>query len=177
MTRSATQGRRAGVVAVCGILTGCLVQTFAVAFGLSAIVAASHTAFLAVKWVGAAYLVFLGIQLAFSRGPAQSAGPLTGTADWPVYRAGLFCNLSNAKTILFYLSFLPQFVAPETVAKVPSLLFLGGAFLSLVTVWSFALVGFSSLVAAQLRGGAGAGVWLQRAAGGLFICLGVGLAV
>jgi threonine/homoserine/homoserine lactone efflux protein len=179
LTRSTTQGRRAGLVAVAGIITGCLVQTFGAAFGLSSIVAASHTAFLAVKWLGAAYLVFLGIQLAFSRKntPMGPGARLEGVADWPIYRAGLFCNLSNAKTILFYLSFLPQFVVPEAAHKTGALLFLGGAFSAIGAAWSLAVVGFSAAVSRQLRAKPATGIWIQRGAGTLFICLGVGLAL
>ena len=178
LTRSATQGRRAGLVAVAGIITGCFVQTFGAAFGLSAIVAASHTAFLAVKWLGAAYLVFLGIQLVFAK-PREglATGALEPAQTWAIYRAGLFCNLSNAKTILFYLSFLPQFVSPETANKTGSLIFLGCFFSVVGATWCMVIVGASSLVARKLRTTPAIGTWIQRAAGALFICLGVGLAV
>jgi threonine/homoserine/homoserine lactone efflux protein len=178
LTRSATQGRRAGLVAVAGIITGCFVQTFAAAFGLSAIVAASHTAFLAVKWLGAASLVFLGAQLVFAKPRGEIApGVMDHAATWPIYRAGLFCNLSNAKTILFYLSFLPQFVAPESVNKTGSLIFLGCFFSVVGTLWCFVIVGASSFVARRLRTTPAIGTWIQRGAGVLFVCLGVGLAV
>ena len=178
LTRTATQGRRAGLVAVAGIITGCFVQTFGAAFGLSALVAASHTAFLAVKWLGAAYLVILGVQLAFAkRREGLAAGELPPAETWAIYRAGLFCNLSNAKTILFYLSFLPQFVAPGAADKTEPLIFLGCFFSVVGATWCLVIVGASSLVARKLSTTPAIGIWIQRVAGALFIGLGIGLAL
>lgn len=177
LARSIAQGRRAGLLAAGGILFGCLVHTCAAAFGLSALLAASSGAFLAVKWAGAFYLVYMGLRMAFARSAeASPLHPLAAVNRWDIFRAGLFCNLCNPKTILFYLAFLPQFVAPDAAHKIPALLFLGGLFIGTSTLYCLALVTGASALTRRFRTDPAAGTWLRRGAGALFVALGVGLA-
>jgi len=176
LARSIAQGRRAGFLAVAGILSGCFTHTCAAAFGLSALLAASAGAFLFVKWAGAVYLVYLGLRMLTSRSP--KASPLHAQAAenrWDIFRGGYFCNLCNPKTVLFYLAFLPQFVAPDAVHKIPALLFLGGLFICSSALYCLGLVLFASALTQRLRGSISAGAWLQRGAGALFVVLGIGL--
>src|SRR5687767_690097 len=139
--RSLAQGRRAGILSVLGIVSGSVVHTVAAAFGLSAILASSASAFLVVKLAGAAYLVYLGVGMLLDRsadalpaGSEQAAG-FTRDSAWAIYRAGLLTNVLNPKVALFFLAFLPQFVDPAASSKVAAFLFLGAVFIFNGTIW------------------------------------------
>src|SRR5438105_1230262 len=113
--RSIAQGRRAGVLSVLGITSGCVVHTLAAAFGLSAILATSVRAFLVVKFVGAAYLGYLGVRLIVDRSrPEAGLIDLPRESGWAIYRSGVLTNVLNPKVALFFMAFLPQFVDPAT---------------------------------------------------------------
>ncbi len=133
LSRTIAQSRRAGFAAFFGASTGLVVHTMLVAAGLSALLAASETAFTLLKVAGAAYLAYLAYD-AIRNGSALSLEkraphePL-GT----VYLKGLLVNLLNPKIIVFFVTFLPQFVAPDDPAAAKKLLFLG-AFFMLVNV-------------------------------------------
>jgi threonine/homoserine/homoserine lactone efflux protein len=112
VTQSVSHGRRAGIVSVAGITTGTLVHIVAATVGLSALLASSALAFDVVKYVGAAYLILVGIRrlAGCERGVGAPAG---GTRDLGrLYRQGIVVNTLNPKTALFFLAFLPQFVDP-----------------------------------------------------------------
>ena len=110
VARGTTQGARAGAVAAMGIGTGCIVHTLAAALGLSAILATSATAFALVKWIGAAYLVYLGFAL-LAAGPTAGTGtPLQRASLGRVFVQGFVTNVLNPKVALFFLAFLPQFI-------------------------------------------------------------------
>lgn len=176
--RSVSQGRRAGVCSVLGISSGSLIHTFAAAFGLSAILATSAQAFVAVKLAGAAYLVYLGIQMLRERPADVGRSPaFTPERYWAVYRAGLLTNVLNPKVALFFLAFLPQFVAPTAESRVLSFLFLGGLFVFNGTLWCLALVWGASAMSRRLRERPSYGQFLKRATGAIFVGLGVRLAV
>src|SRR5512143_3874350 len=105
VARGTTQGTRAGAVAALGIGAGCIVHTLAAAVGLSAILATSATAFTIVKWIGAAYLVYLGAALLASR-PAAAAPAALPRASLPrVFAQGFLTNVLNPKVALFFLAF------------------------------------------------------------------------
>ena len=188
--RSVSQGRRAGLLSVLGISSGSVVHTVAAAFGLSAILAASSQAFLAVKLAGAAYLAYLGLRMILERAPA-TADPATadsapaiansvtfeGESGWAIYRAGFFTNLLNPKVALFFMAFLPQFVAPAAESRVLAFLFLGAIFIVNGTLWCLVLVWGASTVSARLRRHAARGAIVKRATGAVFVGLGVRLAV
>ena len=176
--RSVSQGRRAGLLAVAGISSGCVVHTLAAAFGLSAILAASANAFTAVKLAGAAYLVYMGIRMVLERASSTTAAarlaPERGAA---IYRGGFLSNVLNPKTALFFLAFLPQFVAPTASSRVLTFLFLGGVFIFNGTLWCLVLVWGASTMSRRLRDRPASGLWLKRAVGAIFVGLGVKLAV
>lgn len=112
VTRSISQGRRAGVVSATAVATGTMVHVAAASIGLSALLASSATAFGLVKYLGAAYLVYLGIR-ALRRDDASD--PSTPVSQLPlrrVFRDGVVVAVLNPKTALFFLAFLPQFVEP-----------------------------------------------------------------
>jgi threonine/homoserine/homoserine lactone efflux protein len=176
--RSVAQGRRAGVLSVLGITAGCCVHTLAAAFGLSAVLATSATAFLVVKFAGAAYLVYLGVRMLFS--VPQIAAPsaeLRAEPSWAIFRAGFLTNVLNPKVALFFLAFLPQFVDPSAPSKLAAFLFLGLVLMFNGTLWCLFLVWCASAVSRRFRGDRRAGAMVTRAAGVMFVGLGVKLAV
>jgi threonine/homoserine/homoserine lactone efflux protein len=177
--RSVAQGRRAGVLSVLGITAGCVVHTLAAAFGLSAILATSASAFLVVKFAGAAYLVYLGSKMLFGRGSssALSSAELPREHSWAVFRAGFLTNVLNPKVALFFMAFLPQFVDPLAESKLAAFLFLGAVFMFNGTLWCLVLVWAASAMSRRFRTNRSAGTVVTRAAGAMFVGLGVKLAV
>jgi threonine/homoserine/homoserine lactone efflux protein len=184
VTRSVAQGRAAGFWSVLGISTGSVVHSLAAAFGLSAILATSAEAFLVVKLAGAAYLVYLGVKMLLER-PAPSA-PSTSPGEpplppresaWAIYRAAVLTNVLNPKVALFFLAFLPQFVAPDATSRVVPFLFLGAVFVVNGTLWCHVLVLAASALSGRLRRNASGARRLRQATGAVFVGLGARLAL
>jgi threonine/homoserine/homoserine lactone efflux protein len=176
--RSVSQGRRAGFLSVLGIVSGCVIHTIAAAFGLSALLATSAHAFTVVKIAGAVYLGYLGIRMMLERVEASSAAAdFTHESDWAIFRAGLLTNVLNPKVALFFMAFLPQFVAPDAHSRIASFLFLGAVFMFNGTIWCFVLVWCASAMSRRLRQRGSSGLILKRATGALFVGLGLRLAV
>ena len=176
--RSTLQGRKAGVVAALGIGAGCLVHTFAAAVGLSAILATSATAFAIVKWAGAAYLVWLGIGLLRSGAPSRrrERAQLAEAGLRSVLLQGLLTNVLNPKVALFFLAFLPQFIEASAPNKPLAFIALGLLFNVNGTLWNL-LVAWIAAGAGCRLGHVAAAPWLGRIAGGLFVYLGIRLAL
>jgi RhtB (resistance to homoserine/threonine) family protein len=176
--RTAAQGRRAGVFAVMGIVMGCMVHAVSAAFGLSAILATSATAYQAVKLAGAVYLTYLGMRM---MGERAAEPPHTADIDasrrstWAVFRGGLLSNLLNPKTALFFLAFLPQFVSPAAESRILAFLFLGAVFIVNGTFWCLFLVWAASTMRRRIGADQRATVLVKRATGALFVGLGVRL--
>ena len=173
-------GVRAGIVAALGIVSGCFVHVFAAALGVGALLAASATAFNVLKWVGAAYLMWMGIKLLRAKG-GSSVVP-TAAQHEPadlgrVYRQGFLTNVLNPKVALFFLAFVPQFIAPGTEHKVAAFLALGLLFNlnSLPINFGYAwLAGWASRRVGTVQR---AMHWMDRAAGVMFIGFGLKLAL
>jgi threonine/homoserine/homoserine lactone efflux protein len=181
VTRSVAQGRAAGVWSVLGISSGSVLHTLAAAFGLSAILATSAQAFLVVKFAGAAYLVYLGVKMLLERpaaaAPAGVDAGLQHESAWAIYRAGLLTNVLNPKVALFFLAFLPQFVAPEASSRLVPFLFLGAVFIVNGTLWCLVLVLAASALSGRLRRNASGARRLRQATGAVFVGLGARLAL
>jgi threonine/homoserine/homoserine lactone efflux protein len=133
VTHSVSQGRRAGLASVAGITTGTLVHIVAATIGLSALLASSALAFEVVRYLGAAYLIVIGIRRLAGFERAERGRTIRSHAR--LYRQGIVVNVLNPKTALFFLAFLPQFVDPSrgaawTQILVLGLLFAGLGFLS-----------------------------------------------
>lgn len=173
-----SRGRRQGMVFGIGCALGCLSHTVLAALGVSALIAASPAAFGALKIIGGAYLVWLGIGALRSRGGARVAD--TGRPDESLARLfakGLFANAINPKVVLFFLSFLPQFVVAERGAVSWQTAQLGLLFTAQAIVL-FSLLGyFSGAVGAWINRHRGAGMWLDRVAGAVFVGLGLKLII
>ncbi|MCX2862075.1 LysE family translocator [Paucibacter sp. PLA-PC-4] len=180
MTRSATQGWRAGSAAALGIGAGTCVHVLAAALGLSALLAASSWAFTVIKWVGAAYLVWIGLQMLLSRkqaGPASPAAPPAALPYRKIFAQGFLTNVLNPKVALFFLAFVPQFIAPEAPHKALAFILLGAIFNLNGMLWCHFLAVCTALASSRLRVGAGLARWLNRGIGALFLSFGIKLAL
>jgi threonine/homoserine/homoserine lactone efflux protein len=178
--RSAQFGWRGGAAAALGISTGCLVHVVACAIGLSALLAASATAFTLVKWAGAAYLCIIGIRMLLTptSKPADASPRRDSVASPPkVFWQGALTNVLNPKVALFFLAFLPQFVDAETPHKALAFLALGLIFILNGTLWCLAVAAFAARTARHVRQSGRAMRWINRALGGMFIYLGARLAL
>jgi threonine/homoserine/homoserine lactone efflux protein len=174
VTRSVDQGRMAGIVSVLGIATGTLFHIAAAAFGLSALLMTSALAFNAVKYLGAAYLVYLGVRkLFFEKPAAEGHDEIPPQPLRQIFAQGIVVNLTNPKTALFFFSFLPQFVDPARGSVALQILFLG----TLFTAMAITSDSMYALLSGSLAG------WLKRNrsflnnlryfSGGMYILLGI----
>jgi len=180
VARSVEGGRTAGLVSVLGVQTGALVHIAFAALGISAILASSAVAFSVVKWLGAAYLVWLGLKRIFGRDEGENEVAVEPARLSRVFSQGVIVNTLNPKTALFFLAFLPQFVDPARGAAWTQILLLGATFVILALC--------SDGLYALLSGTAGG--WLRRrmkgvsfrrgqrlVSGGILIALGAVAAV
>jgi threonine/homoserine/homoserine lactone efflux protein len=175
--RSLASGRTAGISAALGITAGSIIHTFAAALGLSALLATSQYAFMAVKYAGAAYLLYIGVRALLSRANGLP-GPDVRATDtrWSAFRQGILSNLLNPKVALFFLALMPQFISAGSINKVGAFLVLGLSFVALGVVWCLVLaIGAAHLRGAFLRRPSMANV-LNKIAGAMFIALGLKLA-
>ena len=179
-------GARAGMVAALGITAGCFVHIIAAAVGVSALMAASSAAFTVLKWVGAAYLVYVGLRLLLSRGASAMQLEAVGAASTEardqlghksIFLRGFWTNALNPKVALFFLAFVPQFIAPSIEHKPLAFLLLGLLFnfngLWVNFGWALAAAWLARRVAAvqkSLR-------TLDRIAGAMFVGFGFKLAL
>lgn len=183
VTNALKRGVRAGIVAALGIVSGCFVHVFAAALGVGALLATSATAFTVLKWAGAAYLMWMGLKLLLSR-PSRfpivspRVAPDNAPADLRrVYLRGFLTNVLNPKVALFFLAFVPQFIAPDAADKVAAFLLLGLLFNlnSLPVNFGYAwLAGWAANRVGAVRRTLH---WLDRAAGAMFVGFGVRLAM
>ena len=176
--RSIAQGRETGIASALGISIGSIFHTCAAALGLSAILATSAFAFSAIKLLGGAYLVFLGIKMLVDRRkqlslPANFRRRTTIAA----FRQGVLTNILNPKVALFFLAFLPQFIDPASNAKIMAFVTLGLTFVTTGTIWCLILAWFASAFSERLRTNETISQWLNRTAGALFVFLGIRLAM
>jgi threonine/homoserine/homoserine lactone efflux protein len=177
--RSIQLGWRGGVVAVLGIEAGCLLHVLAAAIGLSALLAASSAAFTLVKWAGAVYLCFLGVKMLLARAVTPEAAAATGTGAISlrqVFLQGALTNALNPKVALFFLAFLPQFVAADSPHKAAAFALLGLIFIFNGTLWCLGVAVFTAGAASRVRKSGRAFTWINRGLGGLFVYLGIRIA-
>ncbi|MDR4934911.1 LysE family translocator [Rossellomorea marisflavi] len=173
--RSISQGRTAGIYSVLGIISGSLVHTLFVAFGLSLILVKSVLLFNVIKVIGVVYLVYLGIRMILDKSNLafQQA---TGTTmnQRKIYIQGLLTSLTNPKVSLFFIAFMPQFIDPNVTSPVPFLI-LGLTFTITGLLWCLFVAYFSSYVTKTLRGNQKVGQVLNKVTGVIFIGMGIKL--
>ena len=167
VTHALRSGARAGMVAALGITAGCFVHIFAAAVGVSALMAASATAFTVLKWAGAAYLVYVGLRMLLAKAPAAGEPSAMDTAADEVrasaapvlkriFFQGFWTNALNPKVALFFLAFVPQFITPDMENKPLAFLLLGLLFnfngLWVNFGWALAAAWLAKRVGAVQRG-------------------------
>lgn len=175
--RSIGQGQRIGIASALGVSAGTVVHTFAAALGLSAIVATSATAFLAIKLIGAAYLVYLGVRAIVAPSTVIDLDTARVGDARTAFRQGLVTNVLNPKVGLFFLAFLPQFVAADAPHATYGFLLLGLTFVVAGTAWVLVLAIAAASVRRFFERRRTAQAWLSRTMGGVFVYLGVRLAM
>lgn len=178
LTRTLSGGRRIGVIASLGVCSGALVHVLAAALGISAILATSALAFTVVKYVGAAYLLYLGIQALRSAGghSALDVEPAREPASaWQAYRQGVLVDLLNPKAAIFFMAFLPQFVRPDHGAVPLQLVILGALVVLVAIIVECVLVLLAARTRQALKGNPRIAQWLDRALGSLLIAMGIRL--
>ncbi|WP_428539295.1 LysE family translocator [Profundibacter sp.] len=171
-------GRKTGFAAMAGIWTGAFGHVLMAAAGLSAILATSAVAFSVVKWVGAGYLIWLGIQALRSDGSGFIAeGIKSSTKLMPIYRQGVVVALLNPKVAIFFLAFLPQFVV-QGAGPVWAQLFLHGSLIIVVAAFiEPPLILAGERLTNKLRSSPKFGLWLDRSLGAILVALGLRLAM
>lgn len=175
ITAGTRAGPRGAVAAGIGLWVGLTAHSFAAAFGLAALLAASPHAFEAIRWVGAAYLVWIGIQAL--RKPAQKTRPpavndAKGAMPlMPFFRQALITNLLNPKVILFFLAFLPQFADPAQGAVWAQILTLGLLFSFIGIGINIAIGATGGMISARLSAYKGTARWLNRLVAAVFFSL------
>lgn len=176
MSRSVAQGSAAGVVTAAGVSVGLVGHTLLVTLGLGAILRTSEWLFLALKLIGAAYLVYLGVQLVRAKQHelAISAGAPRSLPR--LFFDGALSNISNPKIAIFYFAFLPQFVLPGAQHPTLAVFVLGLVFAGLTFLVKGPVGLAAGLLSAWLRSRPKALTWIYRTSGAVLIGLGVRLA-
>ena len=169
-----SKGRRSGIAFGLGCALGCLSHTVLAVVGVGAVIAASPAAFTALKWAGGAYLVWLGVQALRHAGAVRLSGDQSGAESLHrTFAKGLVANAINPKVVLFFLSFLPQFV-DATAGQTPWQLGELGVLFTVQAAVLFGLLGyFSGGVGAFIQRKPQVGLWLDRLAGTVFVALGL----
>ena len=176
LARSVSGGRRAGMATGLGIAAGDFVHATMATFGLSALLATSALAFQAVKYAGVAYLVYLGIKAFLEKNGRLDLPAAQMVSPMQAFRQGLFTEILNPKTALFFLAFLPQFIHPESGSVIAQFLLLGIIFVGL----SICVTSVLAIAAGSVRGWLGRnrsiGRWQGKVIGSIYMALGVRLA-
>jgi threonine/homoserine/homoserine lactone efflux protein len=172
LNRSVSDGRNVGLAAVAGLELGNFVHVIAASAGLSAVLATSATAFNTVKWLGAGYLVFVGVRTLLTR-PAAVSGDSTSVSLKRSFTQGVVVNTLNPKVALFFLSYLPQFIDADKGAAWSQALVLGGVFVLLGCCTDGLYAFGASALRTRLLTGRTLPVVQRYVAGTVFVALGV----
>ena len=184
ITRSISQGKKAGLYSVLGIVSGILVHTVLAALGLSIILANSPLAFTIVKYIGASYLCYLGFKMLINRSESVIADNLPNTEKLTqaktlnykqIYRQGVLTNTFNPKVALFFIAFFPQFIDPSYAHSTLSFLILGLIFALTGLIWCLCLALLASRFSEKLRENPAIESMLNKFSGVVFIGLGIKL--
>lgn len=184
ITRSISQGQKAGLYSVLGITSGSLIHTLLASLGLSVLLASSPMAFMIVKYIGAAYLCYLGLKMLLSQPSNAVANNLskdkaTGNQhkvdNWQIYKQGVLTNLFNPKVALFFIAFFPQFIDANYAYGMVSFLILGLTFASTGLIWCSCLALLAARFSKKLRENPSVETILNKISGVVFIGLGIKL--
>ncbi len=178
--RSISQGKKAGILSALGISAGSLIHCIVAAFGLSVIIATSAIAFGIIKYLGAGYLIVLGVKVLMKKSNKEfefeKLNPKK-TSNWNIFVSGILTNILNPKVALFFLAFLPQFINANNTTNALPFIVLGLTFIATGTIWCLALAWFSAKLSSKIRKNYKIKTSLDKITGGIFIALGVKLAL
>jgi RhtB (resistance to homoserine/threonine) family protein len=179
LSKTIAQGRKIGIASSLGVCSGALVHVFAAAFGLSAIIATSAIAFSVVKYFGAAYLIYLGIQAFRAKGVSFDipVKKQVQSTFWKAFRQGAFIDILNPKVAIFFMAFLPQFVRPELGHTSAQILILGVLVILVAVVIEFFIVLTAAQTTNFFRNNRHFSTLLDRVLGSVLIGLGIRLAL
>jgi threonine/homoserine/homoserine lactone efflux protein len=171
LTQSALRGRLAGLAVTLGLCTGLIVHTMAVALGVAVIFQTSALAFTVLKSLGACYLVYLAWQAFRASAASLAAGKCSEISPAKLYRRGIIMNITNPKVSIFFLAFLPQFADPSRGPLTAQFILLGGIFI-IATILVFGGIALLAGVLGEwLNRSARTQQFMNRMAGGIFVCL------
>lgn len=177
LTRSGREGHAVGMAAALGINAGCIVHTLAAVLGISAILMTSALAFSVLKYLGAAYLMWIGVRMLLPRGTTRPATETRGVGLAAAFRQGMLTNVLNPKVALFFLAFLPQFVSMQAAHPQLGLVLLGLSFIGTGLTWSTVLALMGGRIHRLLTTQPRLGQWMDRLCGTVLLAFGVKLAL
>ncbi|MEQ3664724.1 MULTISPECIES: LysE family translocator [unclassified Olleya] len=178
LNKSIGQGRKSGIVSAMGINTGILTHTFLSAIGLTVLIAKSAIAFMVIKYIGAAYLVYIGVKkyldtsALFTENRVSEVKNSSKNDFW----SGFFTNSLNPKVALFFLAFFPQFITPSKLEDPVPFVLLGVTFAIIGVIWYVTLTMFASTFSTKIKGNPNSGIWLNRVSGFVFVLMGLQIA-
>jgi len=179
LNKSLCQGWKSGVYSSLGISGGIIVHTLFAALGLSVILAKSAVVFSVIKYLGAVYLVYLGIKAFCSKNNMMVSEGFgkKDESNWKCFQTGIITNILNPKVALFFLSFFPQFISPNSIESSLPFLTLGLTYAFLGLLWFSFLACFSSLFSKKIKGNIWFNRWLSKISGIVFIGMGLRIAL
>lgn len=184
ITRSISQGQKAGLYSVLGITSGSLIHTLLASLGLSVLLASSPVAFMIVKYIGVAYLCYLGLKMLLNKPSNSIANSLSNNKiignqykvdNWQIYKQGVLTNVFNPKVALFFIAFFPQFIDANYAYGMVSFLILGLTFASTGFIWCSCLALLAARFSTRLRANPSIETMLNRVSGIVFVGLGIKL--
>lgn len=178
LNRSIGQGKKAGIYSALGINAGVLFHTVFAALGLSLIIAKSIIAFTLLKYLGAAYLIYLGINRLLAKTPALNSEIKVKAAETGMasFLSGVVTNILNPKVALFFLAFFPQFIKKEAINNPLPFIILGLTYAAIGVLWFLMLTMFAATFSGKLAGNKKIGNWLNKFSGLVFILMGLKVA-
>ena len=178
INKSISQGRKSGVYTAFGLNTGALVHTLFGALGLSIIVAKSAIFFALIKYLGAAYLIYLGVMKIISRKGMienldEEQKKNSAKSD---FKSGFITNILNPKVALFFLAFFPQFISSDQIENPIPFIFMGGSYAVMTTIWYLILTSFAGAFSKKIKENQKIGIRLNKISGAIFVLMGIQIA-
>ncbi|WP_309084850.1 LysE family translocator [Chelativorans sp.] len=177
VARATSSGMKVGIATGAGIAAGDVIHTFMAIIGISAVIAASTTLFSIVKYIGAAYLFYLGIQAILAKTPAEPTAHTLPITARQAFRQAILAEVLNPKTALFFLAFLPQFVRPDAGSVSLQLTVLGMIFVLLGLISTVVFAVSAGSLGTLLRRNPTVLKWQGKVVGSIYCALGVRLAL
>ncbi|WP_440122397.1 LysE family translocator [Tenacibaculum sp. Ill] len=178
INKSISQGRRSGVYTSFGLNTGALVHTLFGALGLSIMVAKSAIFFALIKYLGAAYLIYLGVAKVMSKKGliADTNEEQKKDSAKSSFTSGFVTNILNPKVALFFIAFFPQFISPTEIENPVPFIILGVIYATMTTVWYLVLTSFAGSFSTKIKENEKIGVRLNKVSGAIFVLMGLQIA-